>query len=210
MRGVLQAHLISSWDGNAIRVNTIERFDSSQWHHVAVTYDGSSRSRGLKIYLDGAVATLQVTVDRLSETIRCDFPFAIGGRERRDYYQGRVDEVRAYDRVLTADEIFELYDLERSNLDPSAGSTLISGLVGHWSFDGIARGKICGTRAVTDMMASPKSIWACPKSSTATAAKPCGSAAREWSIAVPWPISIAQILIPWARGSSRAAMVSEP
>ena len=59
--GSLQAHLISSWDGNAIRVCTIERFDSSQWHHVAVTYDGSSRSRGWKIYLDGALATLQVT-----------------------------------------------------------------------------------------------------------------------------------------------------
>ena len=93
-------------------------------------------SRGLKIYLDGALATLQVTVDRLSETIRCDFPFAIGSRERRDYYQGRIDEVRAYDRTLTADEIFELYDVERSNLDPAAGSTLNRGLVGYWSFDG--------------------------------------------------------------------------
>jgi len=135
--GSLDAHLISSWDGNAIRVSTVERFDSTEWHHVAVTYDGSSRSRGLKIYLDGAVATLQVTVDRLSETIRCDFPFAIGGRERRDYYQGRVDEVRAYDRELTADEIFELYDLERSNLNPAVGSTLNQGLVGHWSFEGL-------------------------------------------------------------------------
>ena len=134
--GTLQAHLISSWDGNAIRVSTMERFDSSQWHHVAVTYDGSSRSRGLKIYLDGALATLQVTVDRLSETIRSDFPFIMGGRERRDYYQGRVDEVRAYDRVLTADEIFELYDRERSNLNPADGSTLNQGLVGHWSFEG--------------------------------------------------------------------------
>jgi S1-C subfamily serine protease len=134
--GTLQAHLISSWDGNAIRVSTIERFDSSQWHHVALTYDGSSLSSGLKIYLDGALATLQVTVDRLSETIRCDFPFAIGSREHRDYYQGRIDEVRAYDRTLTADEIFELYDDERSNLDASAGSTLNRGLVGYWSFDG--------------------------------------------------------------------------
>ena len=42
----------------------------------------------------------------------------------------------AYDRVLTADEIFEIYDLERSDLDPAAGSTLNQGLVGHWSFDG--------------------------------------------------------------------------
>ena len=134
--GTLEAHLISSWDGNAIRVATIERFDSTQWHHIVVTYDGSSRSRGLKIYLDGAEATQEVTVDRLSETIRCDFPFVIGGRERRDYYQGRVDEVRAYDRVLSPDEIFELYDLDRSTLDPAAGSTLNQGLVAYWSFDG--------------------------------------------------------------------------
>jgi S1-C subfamily serine protease len=132
----LQAHLISSWDGNAIRVNTIEQFDSTQWHHVAVSYDGSSLSSGLKIYLDGAPATLEVTVDRLNETIRCDFPFTIGGREGRDYYQGLLDEVRAYDRVLTTDEIFELYDLERSNLELAAGSTLCRGLVGYWSFDG--------------------------------------------------------------------------
>jgi hypothetical protein len=134
--GSVQAHLISSWDRNAIRVNTIERFDSSQWHHVAVTYDGSSRSRGLKVYLDGALATLQVTVDRLSETIRCDFPFAIGSRERRDYYQGYVDEIRSYDRALTADEIFELYDLERFNLNPAVDSTLNQGLMGYWSFEG--------------------------------------------------------------------------
>ena len=114
---------------------TIERFDSSQWHHVALTYDGSSRSRGWKIYLDGALATLQVTVDRLNDTVHSDFPFAIGARERRDYYQGQVDEVRTYNRALTDDEVFDLYDRERSNLDPAAGSTLTQGLVGHWSFD---------------------------------------------------------------------------
>jgi hypothetical protein len=38
--------------------------------------------------------------------------------------------------MLTADEIFELYDLERSNLDAAAGSTLNRGLVGYWSFIG--------------------------------------------------------------------------
>ena len=134
--GVMGAHLISSWDGNAVAVNTLERFDPLEWHHVAVTYDGSSLSRGLKIYLDGAIATFQRTHDRLSDTIRTEFPFAIGGRERRDYYRGLVDEVRAYDRVLTDDEIFEMYDLDCSKVDPPAGSTLTQGLVGHWSFDG--------------------------------------------------------------------------
>ena len=50
--------------------------------------------------------------------------------------RGKLTKCRAYDRVLTDDEIFELYDLERSNLDPATGSTLTQGLVGHWSFDG--------------------------------------------------------------------------
>jgi S1-C subfamily serine protease len=134
--GSLQAHLISNWDSSAISVVSIERFDSSVWHHVGVTYDGSNRSQGWKIYLDGAVTTPQISVDRLNDTIRCDYPFAMGGRERRDRYQGRMDEVRAYNRVLAEDEIFELYDLERSNLDPANGSSLKKGLVGHWSFDG--------------------------------------------------------------------------
>ena len=100
-----------------------------------LTYDGSSRSSGVKLYLDGALATLQTSVDRLSDTIRSDFPFAIGGRERRDYYQGKVDEVRAYNRVLSADEIFELHDLDRSNVSPSPGSSLEQGLVGYWPFE---------------------------------------------------------------------------
>ncbi len=132
----IQAHLISSWDGNAIRVRTIEHFDSSAWHQIAMTYDGSSQARGLKVYIDGALATLEISHDRLSESIRCDFPFAIGSREHRDHFQGSIDEVRAYDRVLSPEEIFEQFDLDRSGLSPAAESSLKLGLVGHWSFDG--------------------------------------------------------------------------
>ena len=87
--GSLQAHVISSWDGNAIGVVTVERFDRSEWHHVAVTYDGSSRARGLMIYVDGAPTTLRFIVDRLSESTRNEIPFAIGGREGRDLFRRR-------------------------------------------------------------------------------------------------------------------------
>ncbi len=175
--GGLQSHLISSWDGNAIRVSTIERFDGSQWHHVALTYDGSSRASGLKIYLDGALATIQTAVDRLSDTIRSDFPFAIGGRERRDYYQGSVDEVRAFNRVLSADEIFELYDLERSNVNPSPGSSLETG---PRRILAIRRRRIARRKPPRQERSRPRRqararSRRCPKSSKVTAARPCGS-----------------------------------
>jgi hypothetical protein len=136
--GNLEAHVASSWDGNAIGVVTVERFDPSEWHHVAVTYDGSSRARGLMIHVDGAPTTLKYIVDRLSESTRNEIPFAIGGREGRDRFQGQLDEVRAYNRGLSADEIYELYDLDRSNLKLAPGSTLNQGLVGYWPFEGPA------------------------------------------------------------------------
>ena len=114
---------------------TIERFDSSQWHHVAVTYDGSSRSRavGKSIWTERSPRSRSPSI---GSTTRFAATFLRHRRrERRDYYQGRVDEVRTYNRALTDEEVFDLYDLERSNLDPAAGSTLTQGLVGHWSFD---------------------------------------------------------------------------
>ncbi|MHC5538384.1 LamG-like jellyroll fold domain-containing protein [Singulisphaera rosea] len=132
----IAAHLISSWQGDALRVCAIEPLAPDGWHQIAVTYDGSRRADGLKLYFDGGPATAEITHDSLRETIRNKAPFAIGSRERRDYCQGRVDEFRAYRRALTADEIFELYDRDRSGIAWQESSALKQGLVGHWSFDG--------------------------------------------------------------------------
>lgn len=132
----LQAHVISSWDGDAIRVSAIEPLAPDGWHQVAVTYDGSRHADGMKLYVDGGLATVEITHDRLRETVRNNAPFAIASREGRDHCQGRIDEVRAYRRALTADEVFELYDRDRSGRAWQEPSALKQGLVGHWSFDG--------------------------------------------------------------------------
>ena len=58
-----------------------------------------------------------------------------------DALSGSLDEVRIYSRGLTAGEIARLYQsgavrINASSADLDNGSTLESGLVGHWTFDG--------------------------------------------------------------------------
>src|SRR5205823_3609288 len=61
--GKAYVHLIHQWDKNAIRVNTKTAVSLNEWHHVFVTYDGSSKAKGVRIYVDGTPAALDVTHD---------------------------------------------------------------------------------------------------------------------------------------------------
>ena len=57
------------------------------------------------------------------------------------YFDGKLDEIRMYNRELTASEVAKLYQsgAVKTNASSAAlddGSSLASGLVGHWTFDG--------------------------------------------------------------------------
>ena len=41
------------WDQNAIKVATEAELKVGQWNHVLVTYDGSGKAAGLKVYVNG-------------------------------------------------------------------------------------------------------------------------------------------------------------
>jgi glucose/arabinose dehydrogenase/PKD repeat protein len=69
------------------------------WTHVAGTYDGTT----LRLYLNG----VEVASTAVSEPIAPSTgPVRIGGNSIwGEYFQGRIDEVRIYDRALTPAEI---------------------------------------------------------------------------------------------------------
>src|SRR5262249_14584711 len=69
------------------------------WSHLAGTYDGST----LRLYVNGA----QVASKAYTGTIATSTgPLRIGGNSIwNEYFTGRIDEVRIYNRVLTATEI---------------------------------------------------------------------------------------------------------
>ena len=106
--GKVFAHLISHWDDNAIRVNTQRKLGLNSWQHVFVTYDGSGKAGGLRIYIDGQPQELEITHDHLRDSIRTDATFKVGRRSGSAPFQGVLDEVTVYDRVLAEDEVLAL------------------------------------------------------------------------------------------------------
>ncbi|MDA0808843.1 MAG: DUF1553 domain-containing protein [Planctomycetota bacterium] len=109
--GRLSASLIHFWPGNAIRIRTKQPLSTNQWHHVVVTWDGSSRADGLRIYLNGDVADCDVVRDNLYKNITGGGGdnLAIGERFRdRGFKNGLVDEFQVFDRQLTTLEVAHL------------------------------------------------------------------------------------------------------
>ena len=107
--GRLSASLIHFWPGNAIRVITERVMPVDEWLHVLVTYDGSSRAAGLKIYVNGKLEPCEVVRDELTRKIGYDGDMVktltLGQRFRdRGFKNGRVDELKIYDRELTPEE----------------------------------------------------------------------------------------------------------
>jgi hypothetical protein len=103
--GRLSVHIVSTWPSNAIKVNTKGTLKKDAWQHVFVTYDGSSKAAGVKIYFDGKPQEWTVEQDRLSATIRTKSPFHIGRRNPGGPFNGLIDDVRVYDRSLTEAEV---------------------------------------------------------------------------------------------------------
>lgn len=108
----LYAHLIGTWEKDAIRVNTKESLPLNKWIHVFATYDGSSKARGVHLYVDGKPMELDYTHDTLTSTIKADKPVVIGRRNPSAPFKGLIDDVRIYGRELSAAEVAQLSGLE--------------------------------------------------------------------------------------------------
>lgn len=100
------------WPGNSIKVTTREAIASNEWVHVAVTYDGSSKASGARVYVNGKTADLEVIRDGLYKDISYgggEPDLAIGHRFRDSGFKGGVvDDFAVFDRALTPLEAAQL------------------------------------------------------------------------------------------------------
>lgn len=106
--GKLSVALIHFEPGNSIRVRAVDAFPLKSWHEVVLTYDGSSRASGLRLFMDGKPLATEIIQDCLTREIRGggEPNLALGERMRdRGFKQGLVDEVKVWDRELVPDEI---------------------------------------------------------------------------------------------------------
>ncbi len=106
--GRIWVHILNAWPDNALKVTTKAIVPAGQWHHIMVTYDGSSKAGGLKVYLNGTIQPVEVNSNNLPGTIRPDVPLHIGKRHASFPFHGAIDDVRIYDRFLTEAEVARL------------------------------------------------------------------------------------------------------
>jgi hypothetical protein len=88
--------------------------DPSQWHLVAVTWDGTTQS----VYVDGqcacsVVPPLKPLLHNAELSIGC-YP------DQATYFTGAIDEVRIYNRPLASDEIATLYAAVEGGVAPAS------------------------------------------------------------------------------------------
>ena len=106
--GRLTITIASAPPANAIKVRTRERIKFGEWNHVVMSYDGSGKARGLAIYVNGERLAVDVVQDALAGPIRTDAPLTLGRAALGPSFNGQIDDLRLYGRVLTAGEVEDL------------------------------------------------------------------------------------------------------
>lgn len=148
LQGDSTANKVRFWAGTytnqAVSDNTL---NDGAWHHLVGVYDGTLGSANVKLYVDGIAqsATANYTSNIANTADRESIGAVINSSGNPFYFfPGSIDDVRIYNRALNADQIKTLFISGSSrptvaNATSStltAGTSLASGLVGHWTFDG--------------------------------------------------------------------------
>ena len=97
------------WPGNAIEVHSLDSLALDAWTHVAVTYDGSSRAAGVRIYVNGKPVDLRTVRDGLTREILYENnplkEVTLGARFRdAGFKDGLMSDFHLFDRTLSAIE----------------------------------------------------------------------------------------------------------
>jgi hypothetical protein len=107
-------HIIHEWPKESLKVVARKELPNDRWSFVAVTYDGSLKAKGVKIYVDGELQDVDVENNSLSGTIRTPVPFKIGQRNSGQATRSAgLQDLRIFGRALKRGEIAELMRVPR-------------------------------------------------------------------------------------------------
>ena len=126
---------VAGTDKGAITTGAV--FANKTWTHVCYVWNGTNVS----IYANGAAVATTSSSDSVANVS------TIGARDAsgNGNWDGKIDDMRVYNRVLSATEIRQIYSqgsASHISSSPKVGPTtncsggLSCGLVGYWTFDG--------------------------------------------------------------------------
>lgn len=124
----LNVRLVSSLSHDYIHVRTKDSIKKHAWKHVAFSYDGSGKAKGLKIFIDGQEQNVDRPYDRLYKSIKTikdkehtlyirsvkvarNYSFSTG---ENGIFQGKIDDIRIYTRTLTPLEVASIFKTDDS------------------------------------------------------------------------------------------------
>lgn len=109
--GKVQVTLQSGASNLAKIKTTTKEVNDGNWHHVVFTYDGSSTTAGMHVYVDGVDEAITVDDDTLTATILNSEPFKIGvlGGSSVDF-DGQIDEAVVYGFALSSAQVSTRYN----------------------------------------------------------------------------------------------------
>ncbi len=109
----IAVHIVNNWPGDGLKVSTSDEAGKpDQWRHIAVTYDGSGKAKGVNIYVNGRLRKTKVENDKLKGTIRTKQPLMVGRRGGGgEVFSGAVQDVRLYSGVLSLKQVLAIAEL---------------------------------------------------------------------------------------------------
>jgi hypothetical protein len=103
--------IISKWPDDALKVVTTRNVVNTAYQHVLMTYDGSGKAAGVKIYVNGVLAETRAEVDKLKTDTKATTPTRIGQRSQSEPFHGAIQDVFLYARALDPSEATTLAKL---------------------------------------------------------------------------------------------------
>ena len=117
----LQFMMAHSWPQNSIQVTSENPLDLKEWSMVTITYDGSSKANGVKIFVNDKSVELETDFDNLYKGILFEWNIhtygftgiEFGSRNKLiPFKKGGIDEFMVFDEELSELEIYYLFDNE--------------------------------------------------------------------------------------------------
>lgn len=103
-----------------IAIETLNSIRPNIWYHIVGTYDGTSNVSGMKIYINGVEEDTNTISNTLTSSTLSNQRTLLGIRRLSpppDPLRGNIANVQIYNRALSATEILQNYNAQKSRFN---------------------------------------------------------------------------------------------
>ena len=120
--GQISSRLISALPSNYIHIKSEDSIPIGTWTHLLMTYDGSAKASGLKLYINGETAITETKYDRLYKSmINHEKGRILVGKSPRGQtgdngvFIGLLDQLSIFDSEILPLQVSHLYNQSKTN-----------------------------------------------------------------------------------------------